>query len=253
MEEALVALETKLGYRFRDRELLQRALTHRSRAFEGTAEETSIGDNEQMEFLGDAILGFIVSEVLVARHPGFPEGRLSKLKAYLVSANYLHEAACDLELGDHLFLGRGEELSGGRGKRALLANAMEALMAAIYLDGGIDAVRPFVMNQVLRDFDSARGEDETLVVDYKSALQELTQVMGLPMPRYSVVREEGPEHRKTFTVEARVGQECLERADGTSKKAAGQRAAQQLLDVLNAHHLAAQAIGVAAAGTPGKP
>jgi ribonuclease III len=242
MEEALVALETKLGYQFRDRELLRRALTHRSRAFEGTPEETSIGDNEQMEFLGDAILGFIVSEVLVARHPGFPEGRLSKLKAYL---------ACDLELGEHLFLGRGEELSGGRGKRALLANAMEALMAAMYLDGGIDAVRPFVMNQVLRDFDSARGEDETLVVDYKSALQELTQVMNLPMPRYSVVREEGPEHRKTFTVEARVGSDCLERAEGTSKKAAGQKAAQHLLDVLNSHHLAAQVNG-ALNGAPGK-
>jgi len=236
MEEALVALEAKLGYQFRDRELLRRAMTHRSRAFEGTPEETSIGDNEQLEFLGDAILGFIVSEVLVARHPGFPEGRLSKLKAYLVSANYLHEAAQDLGLGEHLFLGRGEELSGGRGKRALLANAMEALMAAMYLDGGIDAVRPFVMHKVLRDFDSARGEDESLVVDYKSALQELTQTLNLPMPRYNVVREEGPEHRKTFTVEARVGAEYMDRAQGTSKKAAGQRAAQHVLTMLMATH-----------------
>jgi len=235
MEEALAGLEAKLGYQFRDRELLQRAMTHRSRAFEGAQDEVSIGDNEQMEFLGDAILGFLVSEVLVARHPTFPEGRLSKLKAYLVSATYLYESAQDLGLGDHLFLGRGEELSGGRLKRALLANAMEALMAAIYLDGGIETVRPFVMTRVLRDFDSARGEDDSLVVDYKSALQELTQTMGLPMPRYSVVREEGPEHRKTFTVEARVGHDCVERAQGTSKKAAGQRAAQHLLENLLVH------------------
>jgi ribonuclease-3 len=236
MEDALAALEAKLGYRFRDRELLRRALTHRSRAFEGAADEASVGDNEQLEFLGDAILGFLVSEVLVARHPAFPEGRLSKLKAYLVSATYLHEAAQDLGLGDHLFLGRGEELSGGRGKRALLANAMEALIAAMHLDGGIEVVRAFVMERVLREFDSARGEDESLVVDYKSALQELTQTLNLPMPRYSVVREEGPEHRKTFTVEARVGVDCVERAQGTSKKAAGQRAAQHVLDLLQAHY-----------------
>jgi ribonuclease III len=228
IEEALAALEAKVSYQFRDRELLRRALTHRSRAFEGAPEDT-IGDNEQLEFLGDAILGFLVSEVLVARHPTFPEGRLSKLKAYLVSANYLHEAAQALELGEHLFLGRGEELSGGRAKRALLANAMEALIAAMYLDGGMKIVRPFVEEHVLREFDSARGEDESLVVDYKSALQEFAQTLNLPMPRYIVVREEGPEHRKTFTVEARVGSECNERADGTSKKAAGQRAAQLVL------------------------
>ena len=119
-------------------------------------------------------------------------------------------------------------------------------MAAMYLDGGIDAVRPFVMNQVLRDFDSARGEDETLVVDYKSALQEQAQTLGLPMPRYGVVREEGPEHRKTFTVEARVGADCVERAQGTSKKAAGQMAAQQVLARLTLmHQNALQASGVA--------
>ena len=240
VEEALVQLEAKVGYIFKDRELLRRALTHRSKAFEGTPEDT-IGDNEQLEFLGDAILGFLVSEVLVARHAGFPEGRLSKLKAYLVSANYLHESAAALGLGEHLFLGRGEELSGGRGKRALLANAMEALIAAMYLDGGIDIVRPFVMEYVLREFDSARGEDESLVVDYKSALQEFTQILSLPMPRYCVVREEGPEHRKTFTVEARVGQECMDRAHGTSKKAAGQRAAQLVLATLHATHNGAAA------------
>jgi ribonuclease III len=232
MDDALAGLESKLGYCFRDRELLRRALTHRSRAFEGTATDERLFDNEQYEFLGDAILGFIVSELLVQRHPSFPEGRLSKLKAYLVSANYLHEAAQKLELGEHLFLGRGEELSGGRLKRALLSDAMEALIAAMYMDGGIEVVREFVLRYVVREFDSARGEDESLVVDYKSALQELSQTLGLAMPRYLVVKEEGPEHRKVFTVEVRIGPEYCGQAEGTSKKAAGQRAAQRVLGQL---------------------
>ena len=232
MDDALAGLECKLGYSFRDRELLRRALTHRSRAFEGVAAEDRAFDNEQFEFLGDAILGFIVSELLVQRHPSFPEGRLSKLKAYLVSANYLHEAAQKLQLGEHLYLGRGEELSGGRLKRALLADAMEALIAAMYMDGGIEAVREFVLRHVVREFDSARGEDESLVVDYKSALQELSQTLGLTMPRYLVAKEEGPEHHKVFTVEARIGSQYSGQAQGTSKKAAGQRAAQRVLGQL---------------------
>jgi ribonuclease-3 len=242
MPDALGQLEAFLGYQFRDRELLKRALTHRSSAFEGSAEPDSSGDNEQLEFLGDAILGFLVSEVLVARHPEFPEGRLSKLKAYLVSANYLHEAAQSIDLGIYLYLGRGEELSGGRLKRALLANATEALIAALYLDGGIDVAREFVTRHIFREFDSARGEDASLVVDYKSALQELAQTLNLPMPRYVVVREEGPEHRKMFTVEVRVGATHADQAAGTSKKAAGQRAAQRVLEALLAESAADRAI-----------
>jgi ribonuclease-3 len=231
MHDGLAELESKLGYRFRDRELLRLALTHRSRAFEESPaqEPARVADNEQLEFLGDAILGFLVSELLVARHPNFPEGRLSKLKAYLVSASYLHEAARKLGLGDYLFLGRGEELSGGRLKRALLANAMEAIIAAMYLDGGIDAVRQFVLTSVVQDFDSAKGEDRSLVVDYKSALQELTQSLGLPSPRYVIVHESGPEHRKVFTAEVRAGPKYTARAEDSSKKAAEQKAAQRVL------------------------
>ncbi len=233
MDEALAVLESRLGYCFRNRELLSRALTHKSRAFEenaGNGERS--GDNEQLEFLGDAILGFLVSELLVDRHPSFPEGRLSKLKAYLVSASHLFEVAQHLDLGQHLFLGRGEELSGGREKRALLGDAVEAILAAIYTDGGIDAAREFVLNSVVGDFDFAKSEDESLVVDYKSALQEAAQAMGLPMPRYVIVKEAGPEHKKTFTVEARVGAHWADHAEGTSKKAAGQRAAELVLGQL---------------------
>jgi ribonuclease-3 len=232
-DEALDALEARLGCRFGQRDLLNRALTHRSKAFEtNNSPRDRAADNEQLEFLGDAVLGFLVSELLVERHPTFPEGRLSKVKAYLVSASHLHEVACRIELGGHLLLGRGEELSGGRAKRALLANALEALIAAIYLDSGLERARDFVRRFVVADFDGTRSEDESLVVDYKSALQEAAQAMGLPMPRYFIVGESGPEHRKTFVVEARVGAEWADRAEGSSKKAAGQMAAKSVLALL---------------------
>lgn len=232
MPAGLDDLQQRLGYHFRDQALLLRSLTHKSRAFENVPNpgDERPDDNEQLEFLGDSILGFLISELLVARHPSFPEGRLSKLKAYLVSANHLYVAAQKMDLGAYLLLGRGEELSGGRGKRALLANAIEAVIAAMYLDGGIDPVRKFVLETVVAEFDQGRGEDASLVVDYKSALQEAAQTRGLPMPRYVTVKETGPEHQKTFTVEARVGQVHSDRAEGTSKKAAGQRAAQLLLE-----------------------
>jgi ribonuclease-3 len=231
MQGAVEALQERLGYRFSNAALLARALTHKSRAFETNSQQPErLDDNEQLEFLGDAMLGFLISELLVSRHPSFPEGRLSKLKAYLVSASHLYRVGAALDLGSHLLLGRGEELSGGRGKRALLANAVEAVIAAMYQDGGIDPVRQFVLTHVVADFNVERGEDESLVVDYKSALQEAAQERSLPMPRYVLVKESGPEHNKIFTVEARIGQQFAERAEGTSKKAAGQRAAQRVLE-----------------------
>jgi len=226
------ALEAALGYRFASRELLARAFTHRSSVHEKSAGaaargSVSIRDNEQLEFLGDAILGFIVSDALLAAHPGDPEGRLSKLKAQLVSASHLHAVASRLRLGDYLLLGRGEELSGGREKRALLANAVEALIAALYLDGGMEPARRFVLEHIVSE---AEPEAEhALARDYKSALQELAQSLKLPQPRYSTVEEHGPEHAKTFVVEARVGREWASRAEGASKKSAGQSAAQELL------------------------
>lgn len=234
MDEALAALQNKLGYEFQSKELLLRALTHKSRAFEvgPPAANERAGDNEQLEFLGDAILGFLISELLFSRHPSFEEGRLSQLKAFLVSATHLYESAQNLGLGEYLLLGRGEELSGGREKRALLADAMEAIIAAMYMDGGLDPVKQFVLTRIVGEFDEAAGEDESLVVDYKAALQEMTQTLRLPPPRYITVREAGPEHRKTFTVEARVGPELAENAEGTSKKAAGQLAAQRMLECL---------------------
>jgi ribonuclease III len=222
-------LEEVLGHHFADHGLLERALTHKSRLSDNDPEHP-VADNEQLEFLGDSILGFLVSEMLVARHPAFPEGKLSKLKAHLVSAAHLYEVALQLKLGEYLILGRGEEMSGGREKKALLADALEALIAALYLDGGVDRVRPFVERHIVGE-DLPANETAPLT-DYKSALQEMAQALKLPQPKYSIVNELGPEHAKTFVVEVRVGRDWVSRADGLSKKSAGQKAAQQILQQL---------------------
>ena len=251
-------VEERLGYVFRDRSLLERALTHKSHVHERSHERWLIAggvglaaqdngrrvpqDNEQLEFLGDAVLGFVVSDCLVRRFPDFPEGRLSKLKAHLVSATRLYEVAQELGLGEFLFLGRGEELSGGRAKRALLSDAVEALIAALYLDGGLEAVQKFIEARVIGSWFSTGPGQEAAVTDFKSALQEMAQALKLPAPRYSVVAESGPEHLKVFTVEVRLGKEWASQANGYSKKSAGQKAAQQVLQQLMAGKEAQQPV-----------
>jgi len=224
------ALQQALGYRFANQALLLRALTHKSRAYED-GHKSGYGDNEQLEFLGDSILGFVVSEALVARFPDEPEGNLSKKKAHLVSAAHLCDVARQLSIGEHLLLGRGEELSGGRHKRALLADALEALIAAVYLDGGMEPARALVQQRIIGGLN---GDDLMLdaAIDFKSELQQRAQAMRLPAPRYSIVEERGPEHSKVFTVEVRVGRDWVQRGEGMSKKSAGQRAAQQLVEKL---------------------
>jgi ribonuclease-3 len=227
----------RMGYAFRERDILVRALTHKSHpADQGAGEsvgKTTESDNEQLEFFGDAILGFLVSEALFERFPAYPEGKLSKLKSWLVSASHLHTVAEGLEMGKALRLGRGEEMSGGRGKKAILANALEAVLAAVYLDGGMEAAREFVRAWVLPqgswDFDVSLP---AALTDFKSALQEKAQSTGLPQPKYVIVAEKGPEHAKTFVVEVRLGKERVARAEGISKKDAGQRAAERMLGEL---------------------
>jgi len=223
-------LEMKIGYGFADENLLRRALTHKSHAHEQTSTTAVVSDdNEQLEFLGDSILGFLVSEHLVRHYPSLAEGRLSKLRARLVSAGHLYEVARRLDLGRYLLLGKGEEMSGGREKPALLADALEALIAAIYLDGGLEATRDFVCGHI-----SGASEMLLPLADYKSALQEAAQARGLPTPRYVLVKERGPEHAKSFTVEVRVGGEWMAQAEEHTKKNAGQKAAQLLLERLKA-------------------
>ena len=233
MRAELASLEARLGYRFARPELLRRALTHSSAAHESHAGPGSPDeDNEQLEFLGDSVLGFLISEALVRRFPESREGDLSRRRAHLVSAAYLYGVACLLDMGRYLELGRSEEMSGGRGKKTLLVDALEALIAAIYLDGGIEPARAFVAGCVL---DSPHSGDPILdpeiqasITNFKSTLQELAQSRKLPQPRYAIVREHGPEHSKTFTVEVRVGKEWTAQGEGASKKLAAQRAAQQL-------------------------
>lgn len=225
-------LEKALGHRFKDRQLLERALTHKSRVYEKSANGQPATDNEQLEFLGDAILGFVMSDCLVRLYAASPEGRLSKLKAHLVSAARLYEVAQDLKLGEFLLLGRGEEMSGGREKKALLSDAVEALIAALYLDAGLDAARAFIESRVLGSFQPPDDGIDGAVADHKSSLQEMAQALKLPPPRYVIINEDGPEHSKTFTVEVRLGKEWVSQAQGMSKKSAGQKAAQQILQQL---------------------
>lgn len=233
MRADLATLESSLGYEFQNCERLIRALTHKSRAYEDGAPGKPTLDNEQLEFLGDSILGFVVSDWLVRRYPNHPEGRLSKLKAHLVSANHLHTVAQHLCLGEFLFLGRGEEMSGGREKKALIGDAVEALLAAIYLDGGMPPARAFVERFVLANPEQYEFHADFQVPDFKSALKDLARTLKLPRPVYVIIEEDGPEHCKTYTVEARIGTEWQSRAQGPSKKTAGQKAAHTILQQLS--------------------
>lgn len=189
-------------------------------------------DNEQLEFLGDAVLGFVVSEALFRRFPNAREGQLSQWKSHLVSANYLHKRALALGLGEFLVLGKGEDRSGGRERLTLLANAFEAVIAAMHLDGGMGSARAFIERTVLAGLDGLDNERVELL-NHKSVLQERTQAMGLPVPRYVMVGSTGPQHAKVFTVEARVGDGLAVRAVGSSKKLASQKAAEALLRVMD--------------------
>jgi ribonuclease-3 len=233
-------LEQALGYHF-----IRPALTHSSQAREmemaSSLPGRRAGDNEQLEFLGDAVLGLITTEELFQRFPQFREGELSKLRAHLVSEKHLIRIAQLLEFGHYLHLGRGEEKSGGRHKTALLVDALEAVLGAMYLDGGLENTRRVVLQHIIApelERISSGGSSWPLA-DYKSALQERLQAMGRPQPVYVLVKEQGPEHSKTFTVEARLQTladrrepEFVGRAEGSTKKTAEQGAAQQLLAYL---------------------
>jgi len=219
--ESLEDLEAAIGYSFQNAQLAARSLTHSSYCEESSGGRDTLS-NEQMEFLGDSILGFLVSELLVRRFPEYAEGQLSKMKSHLVSASHLHHEAQKLDLGRFLRLGKGEERSGGRTKKTLLVDALEALVAAIYMDGGLEAARRFVSRSILEGMEGRELQTE----DYKSELQELLQGRHFPQARYVVVRERGPEHSKVFTVQVRIGSEWLAEAEGDSKKAAQQAAAQ---------------------------
>src|SRR5215468_670791 len=231
-------LEEKLGVRFKNRALLEQALTHSSaipelRAVkednkEGSAE---IGNNERLEFLGDAVLDLLASEYLLENFPGWSEGQLSKSRAYLVNAQALEIVARKLGIGKFLRLGRGEEKTGGREKAAIIADALEAIFAAIYLDSGLEAVRR-VLRRVLFESAMEIGGVRIADSDRKSALQEFLQGKGRPPAEYRLTGETGPDHQKMFYVEVWSLGEFLASGQGNTKKEAEQKAARTALERL---------------------
>jgi ribonuclease-3 len=230
----LEPLERRLGYRFKDRGMLEHALTHRSRVHEDAS--GGVFDNESMEFLGDSILGFVIAAMLFREFPQHNEGQKSKLKASLVSAASLARLAEKLDLGEFLILGRGEEKTGGRRKHALIADCYEALIAAIYLDGGIEPAQRFIEAQFAELVAEAKrtGAAASFTDDWKSALQEFLQSQGRGLPAYRLAGEIGPDHRKSFVVEVVVEGEPVAQAEGRSKKEAAQSAARAALEKLTA-------------------
>jgi ribonuclease-3 len=232
------AFEDRLGYKFSTRELLERALTHSSAIPELRApsvEEAGYAllprDNERLEFLGDAVLELLTSEYLLVTFPEWSEGQLSKSRARIVNASSLEAAARRLRLGEHLRLGRGEEKTGGRDKQTLLADAFEAVIAAIYLDGGLSAAREILRKILFEQALEERGEG-IADSDRKSALQELLQGQGKPPAEYRLAGESGPDHQKVFRIEVWIGGDCMATGEGSTKKEAEQRAARTALEQL---------------------
>jgi ribonuclease-3 len=219
----IAELESVLGHSFRDTRWLLQALMHSSRLPERAAEEPT-ESNENLEFLGDAVLDLVVSEELVREFPDWSEGQLSKSRARLVNATAISHSAQRLDLGKYLRLGRGEEKTGGRTKPAILADAYEALIAAIYLDGGLEAARGFV-KRTLAEGTIAIEAERIGHTDHKSALQEFLQSRGMPPGAYQVTAESGPDHQKIFQVEVRISGQVSAIGSGRTKKEAEQSAA----------------------------
>jgi ribonuclease-3 len=223
-------LEADLGYTFKNVQLLTQALTHSSHANEKTTGER---DNEQLEFLGDSILGFLVSDFLFRAHPTLTEGQLSRLKGFFVSSANLVKYAERVRLGSYLQLGKGEEKTGGRTKQALLVDALEAVLGAIYLDSGIEEARRVMLHFLEPQMEDV-GESERQLTDFKTELQEQVQARQMGRAEYVVASEEGPDHQKLFTVEVMIDGEVAASGVGLTKKAAEQAAARRALERLRA-------------------
>jgi ribonuclease-3 len=227
--EATAAFQQTLGYAFRDLDLLDRALTHKS--FSNENREARSPNNERLEFLGDAVLGFVVGELIYRSFPNLQEGALSKIKAHLVSANMLAGKARALGIGRFLRMGAGEARSGGAEKSSLLADAFEAVVAAVYLDGGLAATEE-LLKRVFGPEVSGIDIGDLSFHDYKTTLQETAQSLGLPLPDYRVIEESGPDHEKAFMVELAWDGEPFARGAGPSKREAQRKAAKEALKKL---------------------
>ena len=221
------ALESRLGYTFKDRSLLENALMHSSYANERRA--AGCVSNERLEFLGDSVLGMVTAEKLYKLFPDLPEGKLSRLRAELVCEQSLHVVALGLGLGDYLLLGKGEAHTGGRERPSILADAVEAIIAAMYLDGGIEIARTFILTKVLAGLDAGVIHH---VVDHKTELQERVQRKADQHIAYELIGESGPDHNKRFTFRVSVNGVSVGEGTGRTKKEAEQMAAKQALETL---------------------
>ena len=223
----MTALEERLGYSFRNRALLETALTHSSYANENRA--SGIVCNERLEFLGDSVLGVTVADFLYRHFPDMPEGRMTRLRAELVCEQSLHRVALELHLGDYLRLGKGEEHNGGRKRASILSDAVEAVIAAMYIDAGMETAAGFIHRCLL---DDVRAIETPTFTDYKTSLQELVQRHSGQVLSYELVGEEGPDHAKTFRVQVCLNGDPIGRGIGRTKKEAEQAAAANALEAL---------------------
>lgn len=226
-DELHAALEKRIGYRFKDRNLLTEALTHPSKANESAGKTP---DNQRLEFLGDSILGFVIGLELFSRYPSCREGELTRMRAAMVDGENLARLASGIDLGSYLILGRGEERSGGRSKRSLLADAYEALIAAVYLDGGMQSVQRVVKRQFGHLLDGLSQGD--ISRDYKTELQEFTQSRLATVPEYELLETAGPDHDRVYRMAVLVGGKVEGEGSGRSKKEAQQAAARMALETL---------------------
>ena len=225
MNSHLKELEERISYEFKNKNLFTQALTHSSYANEHRLDHSRC--NERLEFLGDAVLEIVTSEFLYRKYETLPEGDLTKIRASIVCEPTLAYCAGDIELGQYLYLGKGEDATGGRNRNSVVSDAMEALIGAIYLDGGFASAKEFVLKFILNDL-----ENKQLFYDSKTILQEIVQEKGTHLVEYHLIKEEGPDHNKNFTVEARVNGKVMGQGSGHTKKAAEQAAAYQAIRVL---------------------
>ncbi len=226
MGSDITLLEKRIGYQFQEQELIHEALSHSSYANEKKKLRRS---NERLEFLGDSVLSVVVSQYLFERYPELPEGELTKIRAALVCERSLHRFALRIGLGDFLLLGKGEEHTGGRERPSILADAFEAVIAAIYLDGGLEAARTHILHFIPERIPESSS---VLFGDYKTALQEIIQKNPEEKVEYVLISESGPDHNKSFMVEVCLNSNVIGKGQGKSKKEAEQMAAKEALELM---------------------
>lgn len=229
MYEDYKGLEQKINYQFRESSYIYEALTHSS--FANEKNDKTVRHNERLEFLGDSVLSLIISDYLFMKYPDFPEGELTKVRSKIVCEATLAECARSINLGSFMYFGKGEEMTGGRDRSSILADAFEALIAAIYMDGGLSHARTFILKSMNKKIlDAIMGK---IFVDYKTRLQEIVQSKKIKKIKYAVVDEQGPDHSKIFFTEVIINEKVIGKGEGRSKKEAEQNAAKMALGRLN--------------------